>query len=192
MTAGTPNALTKIITNGEFLPEVLGLQLPDVTTIEDWARIGDRVRLVGRSMGWIVGDWLNFGEDHFGEDYAQYAENCGYDPGVLSTYQTVAKRFAPEQRHPDVSFSHYRLLVRFTDAKVAKWIDKILDGKLSVSQLRDLIAEKEAAGEEEEAERGRPRVTKITAKWDKRIPKTDRERIETYLTREGAEVKISV
>lgn len=186
------NALTKLVTNGEFLPEVLGLQLPDVTTIEDWAHIGDRVRMVGRSMGWIVGDWLNFGEDHFGEEYAQYAENCGYDPGVLSTYQTVARRFTPEQRNPGVSFTHYRLLVRFSDAKVARWLDKIVEGKLSVSQLRDAIAEKEAAGEEDESDRGRPKVTKITAKWAKRLPKGDRERIETYLTREGADVRVSI
>lgn len=171
-------------TRKQLTVDVIGLALPTETTIAQWAAVGERIKGFVRVTPWIVGDWLNFGENSFGESYSQYADSCGYDPGSLASYQSVCRRFAPGMRDPDVSFSHYRLLAKIeSDKEVAKWIKTIKEDNLSVSQLRAMLG----GGDGKEVSFTASSGPKVTAKWVGTIDQDDAEAIEVYLKKKGAD-----
>ena len=56
--------------------------------------------LGGRSkmLPWIIGDLIVYGEQAFGEEYAQLVEALGLAPGTLAQYAWVAKNIPPARR----------------------------------------------------------------------------------------------
>lgn len=78
---------------------------PTEMSFEQWASIGATLQQLGRSLNWWTGDWLNQGEDRFGEKYAQALEMTGMAQETLSKYKSVAARLPAEVRRPDLSWT---------------------------------------------------------------------------------------
>ena len=55
-----------------------GLKLDENLSFDEWQGIGAQLQLMHGSVGFWIGDWLNFGEVHYGETYAQAIEDTGY------------------------------------------------------------------------------------------------------------------
>lgn len=95
-------------TNGEFL--LTCWQPPAVMTFDQWQKSGLVIKGIKEGINFWLGDWLNYGRDMFGEDYAQAAEDTGYSKSHLVACQWVADKVAPELRRDPMalSWSHHR------------------------------------------------------------------------------------
>ena len=69
----------------------VGLELNEGLTFEEGQHIGVQLQLMHGSVGFWIGDWLNYGERKWGEKYAQAIEETGLDYGTLANYVYVAK-----------------------------------------------------------------------------------------------------
>ena len=95
------------------------------------------------AIGFILGDWLNYGEHAFGEKYAQALDETERDYGTLRNYAFVCARIERGRRRGELSFSHHQevaglephvqdeLLER---AVVERWTTR--DMRKAVSELR--------------------------------------------------------
>lgn len=88
------------------------LNIDPKTGFEEWERLGVNVQRFARSHQWWVGDWLNFGDDKFGEEAWQAVDGLGFEPKTLSNWMRVALyvpadiRYAPDE----LSWSHHRIV----------------------------------------------------------------------------------
>lgn len=111
------------------------------TSFRQWQAVGLRLGQLGGSLLLLVGDWCVFGEDHFGEEYAQAIDEIGYSHETLRVAAWVAKRFPPDKRPDGISFSHLRIVSKIEDnKKVGALLARVIKEGLSVSELKELVA----------------------------------------------------
>tara|TARA_R100000027_G_scaffold54802_4_gene43926 strand:+ start:21616 stop:22326 length:711 start_codon:yes stop_codon:yes gene_type:complete len=99
-----------------------GLDLPEDLTIEEWNRFGDFLAQANNSVGFWVGDWINFGEAKWGEKYAEAMELTGFEYDTLAIYAYVAKRVELLMRINTLTFNHHRMVAKLPPEQQARWL----------------------------------------------------------------------
>ena len=105
--------------------------------LAQWVENGRRLALVGRAVGWWIGDWLRYGNERFGERYARAARITGYDPQTLMNMVYVASRFDLSRRREELSFSHHAELAALDPDAQDYWLSRARAERLSVRCLRE-------------------------------------------------------
>ncbi len=73
----------------------------------DWLQVGETLKGLDRALPWMVGDWLNFGEQKYGETYSQGMDLTGLEYQTLANEKYVSSRFEISRRRESLSFSHH-------------------------------------------------------------------------------------
>jgi hypothetical protein len=108
----------------------------DGMTLEGWTAAGRRLGLIGKGMQWWLGDWIRFGNARWGERYREAARITGYEVGTLRNMAWVSGQFDPSLRRSELSWSHYPLLVKLPPDRRLEWIERAVEDRLSVEDLR--------------------------------------------------------
>lgn len=82
---------------------------------ESYQRIGRTFQTIQKSLNWWLGDYLNFGEQKFGETYTQAVEATGRAVESLMKYKAVAERVPKEIRQETLGWVHH-FYVAYIDA----------------------------------------------------------------------------
>lgn len=124
------------------------LILPDLS-IKEWAATGEAVFGMRASMDWWLGDWLVYGEEHYGDDIYQYI-NCDLSYGTLWAIKKVCKTIAPEKRRKELSFAHHHAVAYLeSEEERDKYLDIAVKKKIGKNSLIRLIrTDKKAAKKE--------------------------------------------
>jgi hypothetical protein len=111
----------------------------DGMSFEEWERLGVFIRLTNQASQWWWGDWLNAGEDAFGERSAQALEATRWEEETLRGYAWVCRNVQPVRRLTGVPFTHYQLLAKMPEAKQLEWATKVVGNQWSNRQLNAAI-----------------------------------------------------
>ncbi len=150
-----------------------------------WSELGAKLGKAGRSIGFLIGDWLNYGEGkgEWGNAYENAMRITGLDNQTLRHYSSVSKKVQLCMRMHNLSFYHHQKVASLkTDEEKRKWLhiasqerDK-QDGKpMSARRLAKSILLGRVAKVEEMSvppnDRGidnmSPHVTRIVVLWGK-------------------------
>ena len=102
----------------------VGLTFNEEMTFEEWQGIGLQLQLMHGSVGFWIGDWLNFGEKHYGETYTQAVEDTGLDYSTLSGYKWVSGAVETSRRRENLSFSCHREVAKLPPEKQIELLEK--------------------------------------------------------------------
>lgn len=150
---------------GELAPLIdvateVSLDLPVALTLEQYAGVCHAIGRAHKGSMWYLGDAGVYGESHFGEDYAQHFDPraMGYEPEVAANAKYVCKRFPPERRRADLSFSHHAAVAALAPEKADSWLERAAKEGWIVAQLREAIAQVRelVQAENPKPRRGRP------------------------------------
>ena len=127
-----------------------GLELAKDVTLEEWASVADKLGEASRSLGFIVGDWLVFGQDRFGSqqglpgiaptprrvnktssDYQRIIAATGLDATAITAYIYVARNVPHRLRSEKISWEHHRAVAKLPCHEQQRWI------KLAESHLNE-------------------------------------------------------
>jgi hypothetical protein len=108
-------------------------------SVSEWTAHGRRLGVVGRGVGWWLGDWLRFGNAAYGERYGPAARITGYDKQSLMNMVYVASRVQPSRRRAKLSWSHHAEVAALERADQDDWLDRAEREQLSVRCLREAI-----------------------------------------------------
>ena len=108
---------------------------------------------MGKNIAWWMGDWLNYMESVFGEEWAQLIPDVGREEGTLMNYKWVARAVHPDVREKRLPFSIHAIVARLTPDLQAMWLERAMEGGWSCAQLT-----KEMKGEPKERE---PKFQKV-------------------------------
>jgi len=130
---------------------VVGVNLPEDTSQDEWMVLGDTLAAMETSLPWWVGDWARFASTHWGIDYEQIAARFGVKVDTLYTYASTCAKFETSIRNRGVSFGHHRAMQGLEKRWAIHWLERAAEGDWTVDQLRAEI--KKAKGKRERVTR---------------------------------------
>ena len=114
------------------------LILEEGIDLETWTRLGETLQRFATGHQWWVGDWLIYGEKHFGEEHAQAVGLGGVDYKTLMNWRWVASKIPPEIRRADVLWSIHRAVAELDDLEV---MDRVLEeARMQMLTYREAVA----------------------------------------------------
>jgi hypothetical protein len=97
-------------------------------SFQKWTEVGVLLGRISASMQWWIAGWVCYGEDKFGERFAQALESTGRDPKSLLTWVRVHRSVAEGRRREELTFSHHEAVSALDPDDQAFWLQKAIDG----------------------------------------------------------------
>lgn len=122
----------------------VGWIAPAVMTYDEWEAYGLEIAQVNHSINWIIGDWLNAGEERFGDMAAQAWDIFGFDYSKLSQLKWVSSRIMLTTRVVDISWTMHREVASLPPDEQEHWLNRAANFGWSSRQLKqELTAHKQ-------------------------------------------------
>jgi hypothetical protein len=113
------------------------MRISSELSFEEWSELATSIGQAARSIGFIIGDWLVYGQSLFGtEGFAdrrvdsasyQVAINAtGLDLSTLQNYAYVSRNIPFSMRSERLSWEHHRLVAKLPETEQQEWIDACL------------------------------------------------------------------
>lgn len=114
----------------------LALALPDNTTFTDWLAQGRSLALSKKSIDFLIGDWINFGREHFPEELQANLPGLFDDPKLAKRAEKTAKAFPPHLRDASLTFEHHAHVADLPTQEALPLLKQAHDEHLPARQLR--------------------------------------------------------
>lgn len=115
----------------------MGIEFTGEVSFQEWTDLGKKLGDAGRCLGFLIGDWLNYGEGKGPRFYAAEEDENGDKPNIytpamnitkldyqtLANYANVAKKVKFYSREYNLSFKHHcKVAPLKTDEEQQKWL----------------------------------------------------------------------
>lgn len=111
---------------------------------DQWAECGRALAKCKEATQFWIGDWLEAGEQRWGEKYSQAASETGINPQRLMQLKFVASRIPAGLRLKELSWTHHKIVASakgLTDVKRQAWLRIAQKRNLTTRELEDAIKE---------------------------------------------------
>ncbi|MGC4828280.1 LmbU family transcriptional regulator [Micromonospora arida] len=122
--------------DAQVLTTKVALRLPARLGYEEWEHAGRQLGGVLSSSAWWLGDWMNYGKEHYSDRYVRGSKAVGLRYQTLRNYAWVAGRFPPSRRHASLSFHHHAELASLDVDEQDQWLQRAQRSGWTVKQLR--------------------------------------------------------
>ena len=103
---------------------------------EKWADAGAQLRMLQGEIRWRIGEWLVYGERHYGEDVYQVIDMWDeYSRSSLANMKYTYLAFAGERRRTGVSWSSHSEIRNLPTKEQEQWLDELEMG-MTRAELR--------------------------------------------------------
>jgi hypothetical protein len=133
---------------GQELQATVDVQMTDTgwcplgdMSFEQWEAAGQQLQRMGRAWQWWIGDWVRYGEQRYGEKYAQAIELTGLEYGTLANIISVARRVDTSRRRENLSWSHHAEVASLEPPEQQAWLERAEHDGLTVAKLRSRLRE---------------------------------------------------
>ena len=131
---------TLAITDPRFAITPTGIQFHQDLSYEEWDDLGQKLAPIGKSIGFILGDWINYGsQKNYGEKYDEAIARTGIDYGYLRNMAYVARKVNLSCRRDNLAFEHHAVVAKLKPDEQSHWLDMTNQHKLTVRHLRKSI-----------------------------------------------------
>ena len=116
-----------------------GLILVKQPPQEAWQEIGRRLKIMGESNNWHIGDWLNYGEKVYGKTYLDAAKKLNFAVKSLQNIASVARNVKSTLRKEELTWNHHAQVAKFVPDEQRKYLNMAVEKNLSVRELKNEI-----------------------------------------------------
>lgn len=137
------------ITEVEILPPsqlyVRGASCLNITpgiSQDDYESIGEQVTAAYKSASFALADWIVYGAENFPDFYLTACAKLGLAQSTVKNNATVARSFALEDRKPELTFEHHRILAPYKKRDPIGYealVKKAVEENLTTAALKALI-----------------------------------------------------
>ena len=130
----------------KFTITELGIEFRKELPFEEWTALGKKLMRVGKSIGFLLGDWLNYGErlyygsGEYGEKYTEAIRTAtGFDYQTLANFGYVARKVEFSCRQENLGFEHHAVVAKLKPEEQKKWLTAASSEKMGKRRLRASI-----------------------------------------------------
>jgi len=103
-------------------------------------KIGESSAQLNTMFKWWLGDFINFGEQKFGDQIFQVTDGLGLEYSTINKILWVTKSIPREYRRPELSFSHHEIVAAIKDKRLVDMLlRKGAEGKMSLIEFRSFV-----------------------------------------------------
>ena len=136
--------------DSKFTMTPCGIEFHGDLSFEEWEQLGQKLGDAERSIGFMIGDWINYAETKWGEKYNEAIAATGLEYQTLRAYAYVAKKIDLLNRFNNLTFTHHFAVAKLKDpAERTHWLEMAEKHDLSVRSLQKSINFGRIATEEE-------------------------------------------
>jgi len=117
----------------------IGLIIDDGISYIEWESAGKTLQVIDGAVHWWIGDWLNYGEQKYGEMYAQAVDETSYSLPTLTTDKWVANHIQFSRRRENLSFAHHVEVASLEPDEQDKFLDLAIEHDWKRHELRDEV-----------------------------------------------------
>lgn len=132
-----------------------GLTIGADLSFDEWAKLGETLKVVHRATLFWIGDWLNYGERKYGEMFAQAIDATYYSLSTLQTAKWVSDRIETSMRMEDLTWNHHQVIAPLEPNEQGEWLDRAVRGEdgrpWSVRKLRAELQQQRSEREDHES-----------------------------------------
>jgi|AntRauTorckE6833_2_1112554.scaffolds.fasta_scaffold05110_4 hypothetical protein len=126
-----------------------GIQFHSDLSFDEWNELGGKLAPIGKSIGFMLGDWINYGSKSHGEKYREAILETGIAYQTLANYASVARRVSPSNRELALGYEHHAAVAKLRSNEQHHWLGLAKQHKLGVRRLRKSIVAGRVLTEEE-------------------------------------------
>lgn len=115
----------------------LRLHDPTALTWAQFERLGQFLGTLGQAYCWWVGDLLVYGEEVFGEEYAQIEAKLPHSEHTLQNYRWVASRIPRTRRRASLGFGVHEAVASLEPKERDHWLDVAEQNGWKRQDMRD-------------------------------------------------------
>lgn len=131
---------TLAISHPKFSLSRTGIEFHEELSFDEWDSLGRELAPVANSIGFIVGDWINYGEKRYGEMYSEAIKLTGIALETLQQYSYVARKIQRCDRSHLLGWTHHLVVAKIKDPEEQRhWLDMAHKHKLSKRRLQKSI-----------------------------------------------------
>lgn len=130
---------TLSIQDPKFAITPTGIQFNQDLSFAEWDDLGQKLAPVGKSIGFILGDWINYGQKSYGEKYDDALARTGIPYQTLRNYAYVSSRVNLSCRQDSLGFEHHAVVAKLKPDEQEHWLEMSKEHGLSVRRLRKSI-----------------------------------------------------
>lgn len=156
---------------------------------EQWEQAGHELLRWARSIQWLIGDWVLYGEQAYGETYTEAIELTGLEYDTLKNIIWVARSVSERSRRRDLSWSHHQAVAALPEAEQEMWLREAADEGYTVARLRSKLQGSKAEEPEPDSPPAMTHCGRLTFKLQADSDEQARELMEKWaalLERKGA------
>jgi hypothetical protein len=111
---------------------------------EEWVNFGKSLENKQDSVHWIIGDWLNYGIDHYNLTYVKAAQllneqGFSFCEQTLRNDKYVATKVPLSCRHDNLSWQHHKEVASLKEDQQKYWLSYASDMELTTKELRNAV-----------------------------------------------------
>ena len=114
----------------------LGASFPEEMDRKIWKGIWGQLQCIEASLNFIIGDWLNYGLQKYGEKYAYALDATEWQYGHLANCAYVCANVDFSLRNEKLDWSHHAVVAPLAAEEQAKFLTLAAEGGWTVSALR--------------------------------------------------------
>ena len=134
-------------------PEDVPTGQPWKPPIEDWLGLGEFLIWVDDSIDWLLADWVNYGEETYGEESSQglharaskVAAAAGMQLDTILQRARVGRQVPRENRDAELTFSHHRVVAPLPVPEQREWLRRAKQESWTTDRLQGEVKAKEKA-----------------------------------------------
>lgn len=124
----------------KFTMTPCGIEFHGDLSFEEWDALGEKLGDAERSIGFMIGDWINYAEQKWGEKYNEAIAATGLEYRSLRVYAHVAKRVPLFMRINNLTFYHHFAVAKIKDPDEQRhWLEMAEKHELSYRRLQKSI-----------------------------------------------------
>lgn len=119
-----------------------GLSAIGTPTFQEWEEVGRFIKKAEGSVHFWIGDWLNYGEQKWGEMYSQAMDATEYEYGTLRDDKWLSKSIQLSERSDNLGVGQARLIAPLPEEEKKYWSEEIKKEPIPVRELKKKIKER--------------------------------------------------
>jgi hypothetical protein len=115
----------------------VGLRIKARLSYSQWSNLVGGLQRVHRSILWLIGDAIVWGEDHFSEEFSQAISE--YSRGAQYNAAWVSRKIEISRRRETLSWSHHAEVAMLGRAEQDRFLQEAIDHHWGVHELRAAV-----------------------------------------------------
>lgn len=116
-----------------------GLAFTGDLPFDQWEILMNRLYTMNGAIQWMLGDALNYGSPRYGEKYSQALESTKLTYSALANFSWVARAVPPENRNPNLSWTHHRAVSKLDHEDQKRMLDEAYRKEWTVDTLTEIV-----------------------------------------------------